>query len=144
MGLCSSSTSIIEDCDSSTHLNILTTRGGFSITACCRSAGRRCSPFSHATGPCGSEKIAPSTILAWEERGFSPTLTMGGKHAHEGGSGTAQTAPAAAGVLATTPLDRMPHWPPPGVGGTVSLAPGNAPFFLLGILDHRRRLLHRT
>jgi hypothetical protein len=53
--------------------------GEFSTTAHCRSAGRLSSPFSNATGPCGSEKIESSTILAWEDRGFSPTLDHGRK-----------------------------------------------------------------
>src|SRR5262249_23021644 len=55
---------------------------GFSLTARCRSAGRLCSLFSHATGPCGSEKIESSTILAWEDGGFPHKLDHGGgKHA---------------------------------------------------------------
>src|SRR5215472_7848074 len=102
-----------------------------SITAPCPCAGRLSSPFSHATGPCGSEKNRVVHHPCLGRPGLSSYARQwGGKHAHERGSGTAQTAPAAAGVLATTPLDPLPHWPPPRVCGAVSLTPGNAPFLL--------------
>ena len=46
------------------------------------------------------------------------------------GSGTAQTASSAAGVLAAAPLDGLPRRRPSRVRGTVSLASGNPPFLL--------------